>query len=300
MRVQGQPDLHQNASFVKANGEYFDSVGTHLLMGRGIGVQDSSTAPPVTVVNESFVKMIFQGKNPLGARIGSPEAPGDFEVVGVVEDTAYQDVRWKDHSMYFVPMMQRDKSDKDPIDQDMSLYAGAIVLKTERPMSDMEAIARKTLAAINPNLTVVKFQTFDEQISDRFTEERLVQRLTVLFGGLALLLAAIGLYGITAYSVVRRTSEIGIRMALGAERLRVITMILRSAFLQTGLGLVIGIPVALLCVRFIRTQLYEIKSADWHVTLGAIVTLAIAAGVAGIIPARRAASIDPVQALRME
>jgi macrolide transport system ATP-binding/permease protein len=300
MRVQGQPDLHQNASFVKANGEYFDSVGTHVLMGRGIGVQDTSTAPPVAVVNESFVKMIFQGKNPIGARIGSPKAPGDFEVVGVVEDTAYQDVRWKDHSMYFVPMMQRDKSDKDPIDKDMSLYAGAIVLKTEQPMSDMETIARKTLAAINPNLTVVKFQTFDEQISDRFTEERMVQRLTVLFGGLALLLAAIGLYGITAYSVVRRTSEIGIRMALGAERLSVITMILRSAFLQTGLGLVIGIPVALLSVRFVKTQLYEIKSADWHVTLGAIVTLAIAACVAGIIPARRAASIDPVQALRME
>ena len=301
MRVQGQPDINQGASFIKANAEYFDSVGTHVLMGRGIGVQDTSTAPPVAVVNQSFVKIFFKGRSPIGARIGYPNDPGLFEVVGVVEDTAYTSVRWKDHSMYFVPMMQRDRVDKDnPIEKDTSLYAGAIVLQTDHPMNDMETIARKTLAAINPNLTVVKFQTFDEQIADRFTEERMVQRLTMLFGGLALLLAAIGLYGVTAYSVVRRTPEIGIRMALGAERLSVITMVLRSAFLHTGLGLLIGIPVALLSVRFVMTQLYEIKAADWSVLFGATMTLAIAACVAGIIPARRAASIDPVQALRME
>ena len=300
MRVQGQPDLHQNASFVKANADYFGSVGTHVLMGRGIGIQDTSIAPRVVVVNQSFVKTFFQGRSPIGARVGSGDSPGDFEVIGVVDDTVYQSVRWKDHSMYFVPLMQRPQSDKGPIEQDGTLYAGAIVLETLRPMSDMETIARNTLAAINPNLTVVKFQTFDEQIADQFTEERMVQRLTALFGGLALLLAAIGLYGVTAYSVVRRTSEIGIRMAVGAERAGVIVMILRGAVVQTALGLAIGVPVALLSVRFVATQLYEIKSADWHVTLGAVLTLGVTACVAGIIPAQRAASIDPVQALRME
>jgi ABC-type antimicrobial peptide transport system permease subunit len=175
-----------------------------------------------------------------------------------------------------------------------------MVLETARPMSGMAAIARKTLAGINPNLTVVKFQTFDEQIADRFTEEGLVSRLTTLFGGLALLLASIGLYGVTAYSVVRRTPEIGVRMALGAERLGVIAMIMRGAVVQTLLGLAIGVPIALLSVRFVKAQLYGITSADAHVMAGAIVTLALAAGIAGIIPARRAASIDPVKALRTE
>jgi macrolide transport system ATP-binding/permease protein len=298
--VEGDPNIHGSASFIKANAEYLDSVGTRLVMGRGIGVQDTSSAPAVTVVNQSFVKEFFKDKNPIGRRVGSGSSPADFEIVGVVEDTAYTDVRWKDHSMFFVPIMQRYASDKDPIEKDMSLYAGAIVVETVRPMSDMEVIARKTLAGINQNLTVVKFQTFDEQIADRFTEERMISRLTTLFGGLALLLAAIGLYGVTAYAVVRRTPEIGIRMALGAERSGVIAMIMRGAMVQTLLGLAIGVPVAMLCVRFVKTQLYEITSADHTVMTGAIVTLAVAACIAGIIPARRAASIDPVQALRVE
>lgn len=297
--IQGKPDPHKGASFIKANGEYFDAVGTRVVMGRGIGPQDVSTAPQITVVNESFAKVFFPGENPVGHRIGSPPSPGQFEIVGVVEDTVYSDVKWKDHAMYFIPMMQRGAG-SGPILEDTTLYAGAMVIETARPMSDMEAIARRTLAQINPNLTVVKFQTFDGQIADMFTEERLVSRLTSLFGGLALLLATIGLYGVTAYTVVRRTSEIGIRMALGAERSGVIALIMRGAVIQTALGLAIGIPVAMLSVRFVKTQLYEITSADSEVMLGSILTLAVAACIAGIIPARRAASIDPVQALRME
>jgi macrolide transport system ATP-binding/permease protein len=147
---------------------------------------------------------------------------------------------------------------------------------------------------------VAKFQTFDQQIADRFTEERMIARLTMLFGALALLLAAIGLYGVTAYNVMRRTSEIGIRMALGADRGGVIAMVMRAAMLQAVLGLGIGIPVALLCVRFVKAQLYEITHADASVVGGSIAILAVAACIAGLIPARRAASIDPVQALRME
>jgi ABC-type antimicrobial peptide transport system permease subunit len=157
-----------------------------------------------------------------------------------------------------------------------------------------------TLAAINPNLTVVKFQTFEQQIADRFNDERMIARLTMLFGGLALLLATIGLYGVTAYTVARRTPEIGLRMAVGAERLSVVTMVMRGAISQIVLGLAIGIPVALVCVRFVKAQLYEITSADPNIVLGAIATVTVAACVAGIIPARRAASIDPVKALRSE
>jgi ABC-type antimicrobial peptide transport system permease subunit len=197
-------------------------------------------------------------------------------------------------------MTQRPKSDDGPIEQDLSLYAGAIVVQTDRPMTDMESLSRRTLSAINPNLSIVKFQTFSEQIADRFTEERMIARLTMLFGALALLLATIGLYGVTAYGVARRTSEIGIRMALGAERSSVVAMVMRGAILQTVIGLAIGVPVAFLCVRFVKSQLYEITSANISVMIFAVVILAVAAGIAAIIPARRAASIDPVQALRTE
>ena len=163
-----------------------------------------------------------------------------------------------------------------------------------------EKIVADTLASINPNLTVVKFQTFQQQIDDRFIEERLIARLTSLFGLLALLLAAIGLYGVTAYTVVRRTPEIGIRMALGAARSRVIGTVMHGAMLQAAAGLAIGIPVAIFCVRYVKSQLYEITSVNVPVMTIAIGVLAITAAIAGIIPARRAASIDPVRALRVE
>jgi macrolide transport system ATP-binding/permease protein len=302
VQVQGQPDLGVSASIIRANPEYFDSVGTHVVMGRGIGVQDTPTSPTVAVVNQSFVKKLFKpGENPIGAHFGGgPKSTGDFEIVGVVEDTVYTDVRWKDHVMYFMPLMQRPRSDTGRIEQDDSLYSGAIVVETVGPTNDMESLARTTLTSINPNLSMVKFQTFDAQIADRFDGDRMIARLTTLFGALALLLAAVGLYGVTAYTVERRTSEIGIRMALGAERGSVVVMVMRGAVMQTLLGLAIGIPVAFVCVRFVKAQLYEITTADARVMAGAIVTLAVAACVAGLIPARRAASIDPMRALRVE
>ncbi len=301
--VQGRPDPDIQGSYVKANAEYLDAVGTHVLMGRGITVQDTASSRAVAVVNQAFVKKLFKpGENPIGSHFGvSTRTAGDFEIVGVVEDTAYTSARWKNHVMYFYPMMQRRPSDlAEPIEKDEELYARAIVLKTDRPMNDMESVARRTLAAINPNLSVVKFQTFTAQIADSFTQERMLARLTMLFGGLALLLATIGLYGVTAYTVARRTPEIGIRMALGAERRGVTAMVMRGALIEAAVGLAMGIPVALLSVRFVKSQLYEISGVPPEVMAGAILTLAIAAAFAGLIPARRAASIDPSRALRTE
>ena len=303
VQVQGEPDLNKGASFVKCNAEYFDSVGTHVLMGRGVLPQDLFSAPPVTVVNKEFVKQFFKtGENPIGHRMGSPgpQTAGDFEIVGVVDDTTYTAVQWKDHAMFFVPITQRAASEKTPIDTDTSFYAGAIVVDADRKMNDMEKLAQRTLSGINPNLTIVKFQTFDQQIADRFNDNRMIAQLTSLFGGLALLLATIGLYGVTAYTVVRRTSEIGVRMALGAERTRVIGMVMRGAMTQALLGLIVGAPIAMLCVRYVKAQLYEVASVDFGVMAVAVVVLVVAACIAGMIPARRAASINPVQALRVE
>ncbi len=300
--IQGQPYLDKGASWVRANAEYFDSVGTHVVMGRGIGVQDTSTAPAIAVVNQAFVKTFLKGHNPIGQHFGTSDAnAGDYQIVGVVEDTAYHSISWKDKPMYFLPMTQEPaRLLTTQIEKDESLYAGAIVLQTSRSMSDMETLARRTLAGINPNLSVVKFQTFDEQISDQFTGERMIARLTMLFGGLAFLLATIGLYGVNAYTVARRTSEIGIRMALGAERRNVVAMVMRGAMMQAGLGLIIGIPVALFCVRFVKSQLYDVTGTDFRVLAVAVCALAISACVAGLIPAQRAASTDPVKALRTE
>ena len=300
--VQGKANLNAEASWVRANADYFESVGTRIVMGRGIAERDTSTSQTVAVVNQEFVRKFFNGENPIGHHFGTrgPGSTTDFEIVGVVEDTAYTTVRWKDHRMYFVPMTQHPASWRDPIENDESMYAGTIVLQTERPVNDLERLVRITLAAINPNLTVVKFQTLEQQIADRFNDERMISRLTMLFGALALLLATIGLYGVTAYTVARRTPEIGLRMAVGAERVSVVIMVMRGAIIQIVLGLAIGIPAALVCVRFVKAQLYEITSADPNIVSGAIATVMVAACVAGIIPARRAASIDPVQALRSE
>ncbi|ABF42462.1 ABC efflux pump, inner membrane subunit [Candidatus Koribacter versatilis Ellin345] len=300
--VQGKPYPHTLSSVLRVSPEYFDSVGTHLVMGRGIGVQDTETSPTVAVVNRTFVNKLFQpGENPIGQHFGGSAASvADFEIVGVVEDTVYSDARWRDHLMFFMPLLQRPASDKDPIESDESLFVSAIVLKTSRPVPEMETLARKTLSAINPNLSVVKFQTFESQIYDQFAEDRMVSRLTTLFGALALLLATLGLYGVTAYGVARRTPEIGIRMALGAHRGGVMTMVVRGAMVQALIGLAIGVPAALLCARFVTSQLYEVKGVDARVLVGAVLTLGVAASIAALIPARRAATIDPARALRTE
>jgi ABC-type antimicrobial peptide transport system permease subunit len=277
-------------------------------MGRGFTAQDLLNAPPVAVVNQEFVKQFFGNRNPIGHRFGfaGPGVggrDGAHEIVGVVEDTTYTSIYWKNHAMYFLPLTQRAGSANDPddpLEKDLSMYAGAVVIQTSRPMPGFEKIVGDTLASINPNLTIVKFQTFQQQINDRFIDERLIARLTSLFGLLALLLAAIGLYGVTAYTVVRRTPEIGVRMALGAGRGHVIGTVMRGAMLQALIGLAIGIPVAVFCLRYVKSQLYDITRVNVPVMIIAIGVLALAAAIAGIIPAQRAASIDPVRALRIE
>lgn len=303
IQVHEHPETSAIASVIRINGDYFDAVGTRVVRGRGIDAHDGPTAPRVAVVNQTFVNKMFKaGENPIGQHFGfpGPERNAAWEIVGVVEDTVYQSVRMKDHLMFFIPTMQRPAGTRQPIEEDDSLFAGAIVLATDRPVAGMESLAQSTLASINPNLTVVRFQTFSDQIAACFNQDRLLSRLTLLFGALALLLAAIGLYGVTAYSVVRRGPEIGIRMALGADRSRVILMVMRGASLQTTVGLLMGIPVALLCVRFVRSQLYEIATVDLNVMAISIAVLAFAAFLAAIIPARRAASVNPVSALRMD
>ncbi|WP_446743728.1 ABC transporter permease [Silvibacterium acidisoli] len=303
VQVQGKPETGDSASPIRINSEYFDSVGTRVVRGRGFRGNDTSISQRVAVINETAARKLFApGENPIGHHIGSsgPVSSGDFEIVGIVEDTVYTSVRMKNHLVFFIPGVQRGASAKGPIEQDDSLYAGAIVIAADQPIADIEAKTRQTLASINPNLTVVKFETFSDQVADRFHGDRLLAKLTGLFSAVALMLATIGLYGVTAYGVARRTSEIGIRIALGAERRRVVAMVLRGTLLQTGLGLLIGLPIALLGARIMKSQLYEINGVNALVLSAAVSMLALAAAIAGFLPARHAAYIDPQEALRHE
>ncbi len=307
--VQGQPAPMPGKEipslFDRASPDYFKAIGQQVIRGRTFTAADTATSPRVAVVNEAFVKTLFKpGEDPIGQHFGANDIKnaGDFEIVGVVEDTRYLSARDQEGPMYFSPMLQQSPA-KPANEPDASLYAGQFVLQMKVMPPGLEEQVRKTLASIDPNLSVDHYQTFDKQIEANLSGQRMIAHLTLLFGLLALVLAAVGLYGVTAYGVQRQKQEIGIRMALGSTRGGVVGMVLRGAMLQTVAGLVIGIPVAMLCVRFIKSvqsQLYEVAGQDAGVIAGVVGTLAVAACIAGLIPARQAASVDPARALRAE
>lgn len=304
--MEGQPDPQPGsrvgASWDRVSPAFLDSVGQHILRGRGITPQDTSTSPTVAVVNQAFVKKFFiHGDDPIGKHFGLDGAKSshEIEIVGVVSDAKYVNPRDEMRAMYYRPLLQRAPiSDGDSIDR--SIFIGAITLQLRGPAEGLQSQVRRTLSEINPNLTVVNFEMFADQVDGQFNEDRLIARLTMLFGVLALVLASVGLYGVTAYTVAKRTPEIGIRIALGARRGGVVGMVLRGALVQAGVGLAIGIPVAFVCVRFLKVQLYGVEGHDLGVLAGATAVLIVAAGLAGLVPARRAASIDPIKALRTE
>ena len=204
--------------------------------------------------------------------------------------------------MFFAPLAQRVHYDHplmQSLDDSTHFIEGA-VLQLHGSMEGLEPEVRRVLSDVDPNLTLLGVQTLADQVDSNFDQQRAVARMTGLFGVLALILAAVGLYGVTAYTVERRTSEIGVRMALGANRNNVIRLVLRGAFLQILIGLAIGIPLSLGCSRLISAQLYQVKGWDPVVLGGSVLALVLCAFLASIIPAQRAASINPVQALRTE
>jgi ABC-type antimicrobial peptide transport system permease subunit len=192
---------------------------------------------------------------------------------------------------------------KDPImqmvDARSHLIEGA-QLWTPEDVGRLEPLIRKAFGEVDPNLTITDIQTMQQQVESDFDQQRAIAQLTGLFGILALILAAIGLYGVTAYTVARRTSEIGIRMALGADRTNIVQLVLRGAFTQVVIGLIVGIPVAIAAGRLMASKLYQVTSWDPIALIAAIAALATAAFIASIIPAQRAASIEPMKALRTE
>jgi predicted permease len=299
-------DENSGSSWDRVGVGYLETIGQQIIRGRSITEQDTASTQPVAVVDEVFVKKFFTpGEDPIGAHFGLdlPKYSATYEIVGITHEANYTDPsgQWR-RPLFFVPLAQRTHYD-EPLMQsldDSTHFIEGAVLKVHGNIEGLEAQVRRAFSEVDPNLTLLKMRSMQEQIDANLDQQRAVADLTGLFGMLALILAAVGLYGVTAYAVERRTGEIGVRMALGANRTNVIRMVLRGAFLQILIGLLLGIPISIGCARLIAAQLYHVKGWDPVVLGGAIVTLGLCAFFASIIPAQRAASIDPVKALRTE
>jgi len=309
--VSGHPGAKlsedSNASWDRISANYQQNFGMPILRGRGFTTADNETTAPVAIVNQSFVKRFFKSdENPLDQHFGLdlPEYAGTFRIVGVVRDAKFAGFALNQPArpMFFVPLAQTVNYHDDLMKKIelRSHFISGIMLVTNAAPGTLEPLLSKTLAGIDPNLTVTGVRTMQEQVALSFDQERAVAGLAGLFGMVALLLAAIGLYGVTAFAVAQRTNEIGIRMALGAGRAMIVQMVLRGATHRVFLGLLLGVPLAIGAGRLLSAELYGVSSWDPLALTVATVALASCAFAAAIIPALRAASISPTQALRME
>ncbi len=302
-RVHDAGEHGDYASWLRIGPNYFQTVGTTLIRGRTIGEQDTPTSARVAVVNQRFARKFFPNEDPVGKRFGGqPEHAGVYEIVGVVEDAKYQDTHGPAYPTYFLPFLQMLHYDNpaDNAGQIRSQLIRTIELHVNGASENLESTVRRLLTELDPDITVLRVIRLDEEVDNNLNQERLMARLTSLFGLLALTLAAIGLYGVTAYGVERRTREIGVRVAVGANRANVVAMVLRGAFTQVAIGLVLGIVLALAAGRLMSSQLFEVKGYDPFALAAAAFLLAAFALVAGFVPARRAARVNPVSALRVE
>jgi predicted permease len=272
--------------------DYFATLGIPMVAGRAFTAQDVGPAK-YAVINESFAREYFPGRNPIGQRFGlvddmEPVTP-DTEVIGVIPDRKYRDLRETPPAQAYFPYLEGTHF------RFMNVY-----LRAQADPRQIEDELRERMRQFDPHVPVVGLETMNEQIGFSLRTERLVASLSAVFGGVATLLAVIGLYGVMAYAVLRRTREIGIRMALGALRSNVIVMVMREVFLLIGAGLAAGIALVLALADLIRSQIYGLSARDPLTFVGSAILLTVAAGLAGFIPALRASSLDATTALRHE
>ena len=270
---------------------YAETLGMPIVRGRGIGVQDAAGAPKVAMVNEAFARHYFGDQNPIGRRFGFGDASSaaDIEIVGVLGDARFQNNKEDVKPIVFTSLLQ--ETSQFALDSE-------IEIRTAGEPSGAASELRRAVADVDGNLPVNDPKTLQEQVAGNFDSQRLAARLVGSFGGLALLLACVGLYGVVTQGVVRRTNEIGVRMALGAQRGEVVWMILRDTLLLLAIGVAVGLPAAFGAARFVGSQLYGVSAgAPGAFAFGAIV-LTLVAVVTGLLPAHRASRVDPMVALR--
>jgi predicted permease len=275
---------------------YFRTMGTTLVAGRDFDDRDTASSLKIAVVNEAFARRFFRGANPIGHTFRHGTSTGEggtlYEIIGVVEDTKYRSVREQFAPIAFFPISQSGLSG-------LGGLGTSFVLRVAGPIADTKRNVASLVSELNPGINL-EFEVLSEQIDDSLLRERLMATLSAAFGILAALLAALGLYGVISYMVAQRRNEIGIRMALGARRGHVVLLVLREAALLLGAGLVIGAILALWAGRAAGTLLFGIAPYDAVTMVGAALLLAIVALLSSYIPARRAAALDPMVALRNE
>src|SRR6266404_2176176 len=309
--VAGHPEPkvgeESGSSWDRVSANYLQNLEVPLVRGRYFTEADNETAAPVAIVNEGFVKRFFKsGENPLEAHFGMdlPENASTFRIVGIVRDAKFAGFALEKPArhMFYVPLAQSVEY-KNPVMKMVEVnshFVGGILLVTNAAPGRLEPLLTQALADVDPNFTMTSVRTLREEVELSFDQERAVASLAGLFGIVALLLAAVGLYGVTAYTVAQRTRENGIRMALGAERAKVVGLVLSGASWRVLGGLLLGVPLAIGAGRLISSQLYGVSSWDPLALMIAAGALATSAFVAAIIPASRAASISPMSALRSE
>ncbi len=309
--VAGHPapkmEEEAGASWDRVSANYLQNFGMTILRGRAFSAADNETSAPVAIVNEAFVKRFFKsGEDPLEQHFGLdlPQNASTFRIIGVVRDAKFAgySLNRPARAMFFVPLSQNVKYTDNVMTRVelQSHFIAGMMLVTNVPTGTLEPLLTKTLGEIDPNLTISSIRTMQQQVDLSFDQERAVASVAGMFGIVALLLAAIGLYGVTAYTVAQRTNEIGIRMALGADRSKIVQMVLRGAFQRVLIGLILGLPLAIGGGRLISSELYGVSSWDPLALTVAAGALAICSFFAAIIPASRAASISPMSALRIE
>jgi predicted permease len=310
IRIAGRPEPgpkeDTGAGWARVMPGFFETIGAKIAQGRFIEEQDTPTTRPIAVVNEAFVRRFFKNQNPIGRHFGIDriQYAGKFEIVGVVRDIRYMTWGYKDRvrPMFWVPETQSVQYD-DPQFTTFDLFShflSNIVIWAPGNPPGLETEVRKAIASVDPNLVIYAVDPYSKILSGDFQQENMIATLTTLFGVLGLVLAAVGLYGVMAYTVEQRTSEIGVRMALGADRASVVRLVLRGAFFQIGVGLALGIPLAIVAGRLMARQLFGVVPWDPRMLTIAISLLCIAALLASWIPAARAASVEPMVALRTE
>jgi predicted permease len=308
--VEGHPPHpmgeESGSSWDRVSADYLQNLGVKILRGRHFTAADNETSEQVAIVNEAFVKRFFKNnEDPLDQHFGIdlPENARTWRIVGIVRDAKFAGFQLSKPARptFFVPLAQTVdyKNDLLKMLEKRTHFARGILLVTNTPPGVLEPQLGRLLAEIDPNLTITSIRTMQQQVALTFDQERAVASLAGLFGVVALILAAVGLYGVTAYTVAQKTNEIGIRMALGADRQRVIQLVLRGAFLRVAVGLVLGLPLAVGAGRLIAAQLYGVTSWDPLALTVAATALGICSLFAATIPALRAASISPMSALRI-
>jgi predicted permease len=307
MEGKAEPESLENAStaWTRVTPGFFETLGDTILMGRPLAAADNATARRVAVVNQAFAKSFFGNENPIGQHFGPAprKNASTYEIVGVAADIRYfAGARDAVRPMYFVPEAQSTNFAEAHLEsrEAWSHYLYEILIWAPGNPPNLEAQTRKALASVDPNLLMEGVRAYPQIIGGSLGRENMIVSLTTLFGAVGLLLAAVGLYGVTAYGVERRTGEIGVRMALGAGRGAVVLMVLRGAFWQVGIGLALGIPAAIAAGNWMASRLFGIAPWDPLTLSAATLVLVVAALTAAAIPARRAASVDPVRALRAE